>query len=394
MNRFFLLFLVILTISCGVKQPVDQNRQHEFGSIIVTSTPPGGLIYLDGRNTTQVTPDTLKNIIPGHHTVRIFLQEYFATPDSIVLEVRANSAVSAAFTLEKLANTGWVRVESTPRGAEIVVDNQTTGKVTPDSLLLESGAHTVVFRKNGYQSRSCEVDVQRDTFLNLTISLPIQACVLLEAFGNVSCDPCVIAADNLDTFRENADPATYAIMEYYAWWPGRNDPFYKAASDDVDERIGYYQITALPSLVAGGHAKVNATDYKEIDATFKSIFAAHTTPIGLSITKNLIGTELIVQVEILRLSPCDHLEQLRLYVAIVENDIHFDSPPGSNGLTDFDFVFRGFLSSKTGDLFDTMQEEYQFTYRLTWPDWDYNKSQIVAFIQNQETKHIIHTTIH
>ena len=85
--------------------------------------------------------------------------------------------------------------------------------------------------------------------------------------------------------------------------------------------------------------------------------------------------------------------QLRLFVAIIENDIHFDSPPGSNGLTGFEYVFRTFLSSNEGDEFQTDSNSKRMDYSFTWQDWDYNNCQVIAFIQNMSTKQIIQTTI-
>jgi hypothetical protein len=79
-------------------------------------------------------------------------------------------------------------------------------------------------------------------------------------------------------------------------------------------------------------------------------------------------------------------------VAIIEDDIRFNAAPGSNGLTHFNFVFRGFLSDKNGDRFDENASIVK-SYTKEWPDWNYANSHIVAFIQHIETKQIIHTTL-
>lgn len=393
MKRVAAMFLLAWFVSCGVKQPTTQLDTAEFGSIIVRSFPPGGLIYLNDRNTTRFTPDTLDHISPGRHVVRVILEEYESTPDSIVVQVSANTQSTAEFTLKKLQRTGFVFIESAPQGGDILIDNQNTGKVTPDTLQLETGDHQLSIQKNGYVSESREIRIQPDSTLHLSLSLNIQRCILLEAFGNVSCAPCVDAAHNLHTFVESFPAEQYAIVEYFANWPSPNDPFYKQAPDDVMQRLLVYQFTALPSLMIGGTTGVDATQYAEIETAFQSLYATADPPIGLSISKTLLDGELSVHVETTCLSPCNDLQDYLLFVTVVENNIQFDSPPGSNGLTDFNFVFRGFLSSNTGDALDPSQPTHEFQYRLTWPSWDYEHSQIVAFIQHKETKHIIHTSI-
>ncbi len=391
MRRFVVLFLLAWTLSCGVKQPVTQPETQQFGRIAVTSTPSGGLIYLDNRNSSLTTPDTLTQISQGSHSIRIVLPEYQAIPESINVNVEPNNIVSAHFQLKKLERIGFVFISSAPAGADILIDNRQTGKTTPDTVQLEAGSHTITVHKNGYVANSSTISVQQDTTRELSLALDIQKCVLLEAFGNVSCTPCVDAAHNLHTFEENFPQTDYAIIEYYANWPSPNDPFYKQAPDDVMQRLQYYRLTSLPSLVFGGTLGVDATQYAEIKQAFLATYSGQSPTIGLSITKQLVDGELNVAVESTSANPED-LETCVLFVAIVENQIHFDAPPGSNGLTDFDFVFRGFLSGRSGDAFDTRQHQ-QFSYTFEWPDWNYSNCNIIAFIQHTKTQQILHTAI-
>jgi hypothetical protein len=45
----------------------------------------------------------------------------------------------------------WAQVETTPKGAEIFVDGQTTGQMTPGRVQVPAGLHTVTIKLNGYQ---------------------------------------------------------------------------------------------------------------------------------------------------------------------------------------------------------------------------------------------------
>jgi hypothetical protein len=47
------------------------------GRIFLTSTPAGAAIFLNGSNSGKVTPDSLKNLTPGDHTIKLTLDGYF-----------------------------------------------------------------------------------------------------------------------------------------------------------------------------------------------------------------------------------------------------------------------------------------------------------------------------
>jgi len=42
----------------------------------VNSVPDNALIYLDGRNTGNLTPHTFPNITPGHHNIKLTKEGY------------------------------------------------------------------------------------------------------------------------------------------------------------------------------------------------------------------------------------------------------------------------------------------------------------------------------
>ena len=336
----------------------------------------------------------MTRIPAGKHTIRLFLDNFRATPDSAVIHVLANASHSATFVLERLSSAGQIVVESNPPGADIfLVDHQMSKNHTRYPVAGGRALRHRYPKKWGDITYSNTINVTRDSKLRLSAGLDVQNRVLLEAFANVSCTPCVEAAINLHTFVENTPSSDYAIIEYYANWPSPNDPFYKAAPDDVTERAKYYEVTTLPSLTIGGVFAVNAMQYDEIEGTFQSVYAEQSTPVGLSIAKSFVDGRLTVDVETRILPSCEYLDKLRLYVTIIEDNIHFDVPPGSNGLTEFNYVFRGFLSDRTGDLLDPRQQQQNFTYTFDWPDWNYSTAHIIAFIQNKETKQIFHTCI-
>ena len=391
-SRFALLFIFFLT-TCGVKQPVTLDIQSSVGHIFVTSGSIKGEIFLDGKSTHKSTPDTIFNIPVGLHTIHVIKSEYITSPDSFEVLVEKDKISRAEFELFALLQTGSVFIETIPEHGEIFVNDQITGKFTPDTVHLETKSYIITIKKNGYEPIQRSVSVLHDSLLILQTTFEIRQRVLFESFGNVSCVPCVDAVNNLNEFASNLDNDKFAIIDYFANWPSPNDPFYKVSPRDVDQRLLYYELTALPTLKIDGSNIVEADNYSNIVNNFEIAYTKHNSTLGLSIEKSLSEGNMDISVEIYDFEKSLTSDQLRLFVALIENDIHFDSPPGSNGLTDFEYVFRIFLSSNTGDEFQNNLNTNRIDYSIAWRDWNYNNSQVIAFIQNIHSKQIIQTTI-
>jgi len=394
MLKFIVLIPIILVLACGIKQPIDVDVENiEHGSIFINSNPTGALIFLDKVNTTKITPDTLHDIPVGAHTIQVVKDGFRPVNTSFEIVVQKDSLSSVNFLLQAIEQFGYLFIESTPAGSEIFVDNQSTGKVTPDTIKVEPGTREIEINKNGYLSKQWSIKAARDSVIKLESLLIIQQRVLFESFANVSCVPCVDAAQNLHDFSSKTPDEQFAIIEYFANWPSPNDPFYKVSPADVNERVQYYSVAALPNLRINGEYNPNATDMSEIDDAYSAAFNAQNSKIGLSISKNLLDGQLSVTIEIYSFEGNIEKADLKLFVAITEDEIQFDSPPGSNGLTDFEFVFRKFLSSIEGDLINTGNNQYSFDYILDWPEWNYANSHVIAFIQNVNTNRIIQSSI-
>jgi hypothetical protein len=388
----FILSLLFL-IHCGVKQPVRSLSDSPVGDIYVSSGGLSGTIFIDGENTNKITPDTLFSIPVGSHLIQLYKEGYQSVPESILVLVEENKLSHAKFEFEKLIQISYVGIITLPESGKIFVDDQFTGKITPDTIQVEEGPHQMKIKKNGYKDLTWEIIAMEDSLVELHGIHEINQCILLESFANVSCIPCVEVTNNLNDFVINQDADQYAIIEYFTNWPNPNDPFYKEAPQDVNKRVTYYGTTALPELRIAGSKIVDPSNYLHIVSKFQSALSGQNTPIGISIEKEYLNGILQVYIEMYNFENSFTDENLRLYVAVIENKIHFDSPPGSNGLSDFHFVFRSFLSSNEGDLIQSNSHCITHNYSFDWPDWNYSNSQVIAFIQDMSSKRIIQTSI-
>jgi len=98
-----LLWLAFL--GCGDDNPNGPSPT-TYGSIYVESIPAGANIYLDGSNTSQLTPATLTDIETGNHTVKLTLADYEDWTRSVYVEEDVTDTVTV--TLYQFAlNIYW-----------------------------------------------------------------------------------------------------------------------------------------------------------------------------------------------------------------------------------------------------------------------------------------------
>jgi len=388
-------WMLLILLGCGVKQPIEIiGPVTPTGSIYINSQPSGAQIFVDQVNTGCLTPDTIRNIPIGLHQIEVFRDGYQNPAGSVQLNVKQDSTHNLAFNLEKIIEFGLFAIHTSPDGAAIFIDDQFTGKYSPDTLQLESGNYRVSVQKNGFLDYQWETKINRDSLTSLQIPLEVRQTVLMESFGNVSCQPCTTAAHNLDQFTTANPDKDFAVMEYYAYWPKTDDPFYKESPNDVKERLNYYSVFTLPTLKMDGIRNSDASQYASIEADFLSLSSAHSAPLAISLSERMDGCTLTVTAEIHDMDNLLSNPQLRLFIAVSEDSIHYSSPPGDNGLKDFNYVFRRFLTSKTGDAIVSGSGPVAMDYQISWPDdWNYSNANLIAFIQDISNKQVIQTTV-
>jgi hypothetical protein len=93
------LMALVLQSGCGQKDPT----QPLTGTIFVSSDTTGAAIFLNGADTQQVTPDTLRDVPVGLHVVRVFLEGYISSPESLVVQVVGGQVAQAFFAMSEAA---------------------------------------------------------------------------------------------------------------------------------------------------------------------------------------------------------------------------------------------------------------------------------------------------
>jgi hypothetical protein len=117
------------------------------GELAVASDPEGAAFQLDGRSDpSYVTPVTVSQVAPGHHTITFSKAGYQTQSLSAGVTAGARSTVMTRLALQG----GALNVGSTPSGAHIAIDGRDTGKTTPAQFIVVPGQHKLTLKFQGY----------------------------------------------------------------------------------------------------------------------------------------------------------------------------------------------------------------------------------------------------
>jgi hypothetical protein len=147
------------------------------GSISVTSTPAGALIYLDGVSTGKKTPSVLKAVPAGlDHAVLVELEGKAPAYDR--LSLAAGQEAKLEFPLEDQAEPLdgrlVVRFESEPEGAKVTVNGYPMSKPTPMAAKLLIGSPSEIELEHPGRKKKTVLQVRPVPRLDLTVFVKLK----------------------------------------------------------------------------------------------------------------------------------------------------------------------------------------------------------------------------
>jgi hypothetical protein len=126
--------------SAGINK-TSVNMTNELGSLFLNSDPQGCEIYVNGAPTDKFTPDTVNYLKLGINTITLVKDK---------MEIDTNLSISKGLNSIFLNYYGTLFITSKPSGVKITIDGINTNKVTPDTLKLFKGVHTLELSNNQY----------------------------------------------------------------------------------------------------------------------------------------------------------------------------------------------------------------------------------------------------
>ena len=213
-----------------------------------------------------------------------------------------------------------------------------------------------------------------------------QRFILFEEFTQASCGPCASQNPAFNALL-NANTAKCTSIKYQTSWPGY-DPMNLHNASEVANRVSYYNVSGVPDVVMDGnayHGSPSGVNQSKINTQY-----AVPSPFELTINQQLSPGNDTIYVTMLGKATAPVSGTLIAHSAVIENHIHFATPPGSNGEKDFYHVMKKMLPSSSGTTLPTSFEtgDY-FLLHYAWKlanVYSISELNVVGFVQNNLTK--------
>lgn len=215
-----------------------------------------------------------------------------------------------------------------------------------------------------------------------------QRVILLESFTNTGCPPCAQYNPAMDALiANNADKI--AAIKYHVSWPSSQDPMYLHNTTENGSRTSYYNVSSVPHVVIDGN-RINTNPASVNQATIDQV-AAIESPMELRLTYEVNASANTITVHVMGRASTDINANCKLYIGVIEKEIHFTSAPGPNGERDFYSVMKKMLPDASGTVLGTLNANDYFAHTFTWElanIYDMDQLDAIAWVQNTGTKEV------
>ena len=210
--------------------------------------------------------------------------------------------------------------------------------------------------------------------------------MLIEFFTSSTCGPCASNNPIMTAFMNSADPERIASLGFHMNWPSPgNDPMYLFNTTDNTTRRTFYGVNAIPAGFFDGTISIplpySQTNLQSYFDSRKNVLS----PVTIIVRDSTYGDSMLVRVNV----QCETFlanPNVVLYMGIFESTIHYVSPPGTNGETDFQNVMRRMLPSANGTplvLTPGYNKEFVFWYKMD-PAWVAGNIKNLVYIQGAD----------
>lgn len=215
--------------------------------------------------------------------------------------------------------------------------------------------------------------------------------VLLEHFTQASCGPCASYNPGFETNILHPNPDKVHHISYHTSWPGK-DPMYTVNASENDTRTKYYDITGVPDVVMLGDKNSVPSAYAVWQAAIDKL-VADGSPLSVALEETEADGKRTVSITVTNVSATE-VPAATLRVAVIEKEIRYTTPPGSNGEKVFPDVFRKMLPNTTGDVVPALaageSKTFAYTYDLD-ASWNAEEIYPIAFVQDDATKIVLNS---
>jgi serine/threonine-protein kinase len=137
--------------------------------LYVSTRPAGADIFINGDKQAGQTPVTLP-LAAGSYNLVLRLEGY----EPYIGQIQVKDNVQTAIDPElkpRAGHVAWAQVDTTPAGAEILVDGISTGQFSPARVQIPSGTHTIGLRLKGYEFARRGIQASEGGTVNVNATL-------------------------------------------------------------------------------------------------------------------------------------------------------------------------------------------------------------------------------
>ncbi len=169
-NIFYSFFFVVLSsLACDKEISITEFEPKILnGFVYLESIPGGASIYVNGTNTGQTTPDSIKWLEYGSN--KFILRVKYYRDSTFILNIEENRKEYLTFDFTKNpAMRGAVSLATTPTGATVIYNDSVLGNVTPLTIKnLLPGKHKFYLKNTNcrYDSVIAEVTSNKTAEVN------------------------------------------------------------------------------------------------------------------------------------------------------------------------------------------------------------------------------------
>ncbi|MCA6365212.1 MAG: PKD domain-containing protein [Bacteroidetes bacterium] len=217
-----------------------------------------------------------------------------------------------------------------------------------------------------------------------------QRIVLVEEFTQASCGPCASQNPAFNALLAPNLGIKVVAVKYQTNWPGV-DPMNTQTQTWVGPRVNYYNVGGVPEAIMDGNVYQGAPS----GVTQSSINTRYNvaSPFTLNLSHTIANNQISINLVITASQNFTSNGTLKAHVALIEKEINFSTPPGSNGETVFHDVMRQMIPNANGTTLAsswTNGQTQTLPFSVAVPSYiyDISKLQVVAFIQSDGNKQV------
>jgi PEGA domain len=171
-----------IEVTSGGKSFIVIQLAQLTAAISVTSDPAGAAVFMDGKDTGRLTPTQISVDKPGQHALTVKKQGYL--DESTTANLQPGQLLHFSPALKALGNTddikigggklkkifggggdttgmGEVSVKTTPKGAQVAVNNRILDKLSPLDFHLNPGTYVIDITASGFKDIHRVINVEK-----------------------------------------------------------------------------------------------------------------------------------------------------------------------------------------------------------------------------------------